>query len=211
MKWYRIEKENAVKPTSGHYADWKEELAKESKYQCVYCTIHENSFGGIRNYHVEHYKPKSKFKALVDDYLNLYYACSICNCFKGNDWPNDPDDSLKIICYPDPSKIDYCILFELDENFYLNGVNVPAKYIISKLYLNRPQLVQERKYYALKKNLIEEATKLNSLVKELLSHKKNNKRKNSLLEKSFNSIQEASAVVIMGSEVRPYSQSQIQK
>lgn len=211
MKWFRIEKENALQPATGHYPDWKEELAKEGKYQCVYCTIHEHSFGGIRNYHVEHYKPKSKFETLVDDYFNLFYACSICNCFKGNDWPNEPDETLDIICYPDPSKIDYDALFELDENYYLNGVKKSSKYIISKLYLNRPQLIQERKYYSLKKILVDESVKLNALVKRLLDHKKNNKRKKSLLEKAFDSLQDVNNILLKNGEVRPYTQDQIKK
>lgn len=156
MNWFRIEKELTEHPTSGTYKDWKEPLAIEGKYQCVYCTIKSRSFGGIRNFHVEHYKPKSsdKFPELINDFSNLFFACSICNGFKSNDWPNEPNDDFDIDCYPNPSKIDYSILFSINTNFELESKYVTGRYIIEKLFLNRDQLILERKEYSLKKKKI---------------------------------------------------------
>ncbi len=108
MKWKRVPKENCKQPTTGTYSDWKEILAEEGFHQCVYCAIPEPRFGGIRNFHVEHYRPKSlkRFQKLTNDIRNLYFACAICNTFKGDDWPAEPDAQFHSHCFPDPSKTD---------------------------------------------------------------------------------------------------------
>ncbi len=147
MSWFRIEKENTKQPAKGSYKDWKEILAVEGGHQCVYCAVSERSFGGIRNFHVEHYRPKSfkRFETLTNDIRNLYYACPICNTFKGDDWPNDPSDDLAEECYAEPSAIDYTYLFMLTTTSEITGKNVAARYMVEKLYLNRPQLIMERR------------------------------------------------------------------
>lgn len=157
MIWERVPKENTKKPSFGSsYKDWKEPISLEGFNKCVYCAIHEDNFGGIRNYHVEHYRPKSKdeFKDLINEMTNLYYACSICNCFKGDDWPEEPSENLENCAYPDPSRTQYKEIFEIDENTgIIQGVNTAAKYVLNKLNLNRPQLILERKTYFLQKEL----------------------------------------------------------
>ena len=143
MNWKIIIKDPKKQPSKGVYSDWKEQISKECFYQCVYCTIHEAQFGGINNYHIDHYKPKSIFPKLENDICNLFYACPICNRFKSDDWPNEPD--LSLVCYPDPSKTDYAILFELDNDFQINGKYVSSRYLILRLFLNRAQLIMERR------------------------------------------------------------------
>ena len=145
MKWRRIPKEEAIQPSKGSYRDWKEILAKEGFHQCVYCAIPEASFGGIRNFHVEHYKPKSKFKHLMNDIRNLFYACSVCNTFKGNDW-SEPLDDHSTPSYPDPSRVDYSDLFSINwESGVVEGRYIASKYVVEKSYLNRNQLILERR------------------------------------------------------------------
>lgn len=145
MNWRRIPKEKSKQPTSGSYKDWKELLAKEGFNQCVYCSIHEARFGGIRNFHVEHFRPKSKFKGLTNDINNLFYACAICNVFKSNDWhENDDELNFDRIFYPDPSKVDYKDLFKVGDNGFLKGNYLASKFLVEKLALNRPQLILDR-------------------------------------------------------------------
>lgn len=155
MRWRIVNKTPGFQPTVGTYSDWKGILAVEAQNQCVYCSIHENHMGGIRNFHVEHYRPKSKFDNLTNDYSNLFYACPICNVFKSNDWPNDPpNQDLDIIYYPDPSIDDYSLLFDVDFNLGLiKGKNTRAEYIVNKLYLNRPQLITNRRLLVLNDQL----------------------------------------------------------
>lgn len=101
---------------TGKYSDWKPILAEEGFHQCVYCALPDATFGE-RNFHVEHYKPKSraKFKHLENDIRNLFYACPACNVFKSDSWPRAPKKDHSVEAYPDPSKCDYCELFKLDE------------------------------------------------------------------------------------------------
>ncbi len=144
--WKRIPKEVSIAPNSGMYSDWKPDLSVEGYHQCVYCFIGEPHFGGIRNFHVEHYRPKKKFVDLTNDYKNLFYACSICNTFKSEDWPNEPNTDYDIAFYPNPSLVDYGEIFQINTTtFYVEGKNFTAKYLVNKLFLNRRQLVVYRK------------------------------------------------------------------
>lgn len=81
------------------YKTYKKYLKKEFDEKCVYCLIpdvlKEESFC------VEHYWPREYFKHLELDYSNLYYACLMCNSYKGSFWPTE--DNLKLGNYlPNP-------------------------------------------------------------------------------------------------------------
>jgi hypothetical protein len=146
MIWKKIEKDPSKQPTKGMYSDWKQLLADEGHNQCVYCALHESIMGGIRNFHVEHYRPKSKWPEKLNTYTNLFYACPICNTYKSNDWPNEPNCDHSVASYPDPSVVDYNSLFDIDSrDGLINGKYIATKYIQEKLFLNRPQLVIARK------------------------------------------------------------------
>ncbi len=146
MKWIIVAKNAAAQPKHGTYRDWKHQVAKECSYLCVYCAITEGAFGGTRNFHVEHYRPRRGFPELSDDILNLFYACAICNCFKSDDWPRDP--CLEVPSYPDPSTVDYNGLFEMDSTYMLVGKHVASRYVVERLHLNRAQLVVQRRVAA---------------------------------------------------------------
>jgi hypothetical protein len=143
MNWKLVNKDPATQPKGGIYSDWKEQIAKECYYQCVYCSIHESQFGGINNFHIDHFRPKSLFKNLENDICNLFYSCPICNRFKSDDWPNGPN--LDTLSYADPSNIDYSDLFELNDDFQIFGKYTASRYLEVRLYLNRAQLIFERR------------------------------------------------------------------
>ncbi len=209
MHWFRIPKESSTKPESGkYYTDWKEHLSIEARQQCVYCCIHINSFGGIRNFHVEHYKPKAndKFPELKHDYNNLFFACSICNGFKGDDWPAEPSKRLNNPSYPDPSIVDYADFLFQNNLQFIESNCVAGRYIIQKLFLNRPQLVLERKYYFLQQRLKKEIEELKTY---LLAAQELDK-KNPLLE-AFISTIETTILLIEGNYINPYEQAQIKR
>lgn len=145
MIWKLIDKSQTVQPKTGSYSDWKEILATEGHSQCVYCAIKDHRLGGIRHFHVEHYKPKSLFPELKNRVSNLYYACPICNVLKSNDW-FDLTDDLNDHQYPNPSIFDYNNLFDIDKNGELKSNNNCGNYIINKLALNRRQLLIDRNF-----------------------------------------------------------------
>lgn len=69
-------------------------VAMSGKYQnCMLCERNEAA-------DVEHFKPKSKFKAATYEWLNLLYACSTCNRHKGEQFPVDAQNAPLLI---DPS------------------------------------------------------------------------------------------------------------
>ena len=163
MNWKLINKDARNQPTHGTYSDWKEQIASECYNQCVYCSIHEAQFGGIDHYHIDHFKPKSKFPEHIEDIHNLFYACPICNRFKSDDWPAEPD--LNATSYIDPSKINYKDLFEVSDTYEIVGKYVASKYIAIRLYLNRAQLIFERRE-SFKRNQVKE---LQNSINDLLS------------------------------------------
>lgn len=149
MKWKRVPKENTSQPSNGRYSDWKHILAEEGFHQCVYCALHDATFGE-RNFHVEHYKPKShrRFRRLENDIRNLFYACPVCNVFKGDSWPRAPKNDHSVEAFPDPSTCDYSELFEVSlTTKEIKGKFIASKYLVAKLHLNRAQLITERRIF----------------------------------------------------------------
>lgn len=208
MNWKLIPKDPSSQPASGEYGDWKEIIAAQCFYQCVYCSIHEAQFGGIDHYHIDHFRPKSiaDFKHLENDICNLFYACPICNRFKSNDWPGEPN--LDNATYPDPCKTDYSNLFDF-ANYKIKGKFIAANYIIERLFLNRSQLIMERRETTLR-------TKANDLINEILSLME--QVGNTEIKFAFEVLKEIDSVKnnLLGLEehrrkIRPYVLSEIRK
>lgn len=209
MKWFRIPKETSPLPTKGsHYREWKEDLSIEGRGQCVYCAINNYSFGGIRNFHVEHYKPKSKeeFAILEHDYQNLYYACSICNCFKGDDWPNEPNDLFDRDFYPDPSKVDYSNILKQNSSFEVDSDFITGKYLIQKIFLNRPQLILERRKFELTTQLKESLENSKMMIKEFLETAPDDP-----IVPGYLSLIQTALLLINEANINPYTADQIRR
>ncbi len=130
-------------PQFKNYTQYKKYLREDFQYQCVYCSTHENEYGGPRGFTVEHFCPKSRFVDLEYDYQNLLYGCNVCNPFKGNDWPSD-DPLTDGIGYLDPCEHDYDKHFRVS-SFEIEGLTPVAVYMIERLHLNRHQLIKLRK------------------------------------------------------------------
>lgn len=214
MKWQLIVKNPARYPQKGHYKDWKELLAEEGRHRCVYCSVHESHFGGFRNFHVEHYKPKGdpRFARLENDYSNLFYACAICNSFKSDDWPNDPDVNFSVNAYPDPSRVNYADLFAVDRvSGVVNGKNVCGRYIIHKLFLNRPQLIMDRKEQLIGEKYKKIDTLLRGQIDYLFRMAESNVQVIPLLKEAWCLIQEVAGIFHCKDEIVPYRPEQIKK
>lgn len=208
MNWRLIIKDRTKQPKTGTYSDWKEQIAEECYNQCVYCSINESQFGGIDHYHIEHYKPKSieRFKSLENDILNLFYACPICNRFKSDDWPNDAT-SLDIFCYPDPSEHDYSKLFTIDnETYKISSKHISCKYIVNRLFLNRAQLIYERREQLLNTRALDVRKELERLSKHdvILADKQ------SILD-LFKAFSKLSDIMEKRKNVRPYKLKEIRR
>ena len=200
----QAKKDKKNQPDKGVYTDWKEQIAKECHYQCVYCAIHENQWGGIDHYHIDHFRPKShaQFRKLENDILNLFYSCPVCNRFKSDDWPAEPD--LNVISYPDPSLVDYNTIFDFDaSNYILIGTNISSNYLIERLFLNRAQLVYERKEEALKRKELDLTNEINQLVQKINDIE--------LAKKTIQVITDVKNHLNKREKIRPYKLAEIRK
>lgn len=209
MNWFRIPKELSSTPNHGsNYKDWKEDLSIEGREQCVYCSINIKSFGGIRNFHVEHYKPKAKdkFPELENEFSNLFFACSICNCFKGDDWPNEPTKRLDIPAYPDPSIFNYSDFLYLDDSFLVESEKPTGIFLIQKLFLNRPQLLLERKSYFLHEVLKTEIESLKEVILRIKSQKNT-----TLILETMIALIDTVVILIKGNYINPYTTEQTKR
>lgn len=138
-----------MRPAGGQWSDWKQQIADQCDGRCVYCAIVESRFGGIRNFHVEHFRPKKRFEALENEITNLYLACAICNVLKGDDWPGDPVSDHSVATYPDPALADYNKLLSVSPTTHeVAAVTLSGKYVIERVLLNRAQLILERRLSA---------------------------------------------------------------
>lgn len=140
------------------YKKYKPMLRKLFNYSCCYCTICEGE-NKLGFFHVEHFKPRSKFPKLERNYENLLYACHKCNIYKKDNWISEKlgcirdcnncknkicedKDIFRFInpCKEDPQKY-------IEENgFFLKEKNNSkiGKYTIELLRLNRNQLLKLR-------------------------------------------------------------------
>ena len=64
------------------YRFYKPYLQREFRRKCVYCCI-PDGLKGYESFGVDHYQPRSKFPALTVAWANLFYACNVCNTWKG--------------------------------------------------------------------------------------------------------------------------------
>jgi uncharacterized protein (TIGR02646 family) len=166
VKWQLVRKDKVKAPTKGDYRQWKAQLSEEADKQCVYCCIHENQFGGIRNFHVEHFKPQSIFPELRNEYSNLFFACGVCNIFKSDDWLGDqtPGDYSTAV-YPDPSKVDYSDFLSINRLGKVVSTHTTGRYLIERLHLNRGQMVGLRAL----RSVFEQLDLINDQVEALMN------------------------------------------
>jgi hypothetical protein len=138
---------NEHPPLLRKYQLYKPYLRKDFLFRCAYCLIHEAHYGGLRNFHVDHFRPKNRpeFYHLSLFYLNLYYACSLCNTFKGAWWPSDADFAAGRR-FIDPCKEDaYEKHFELNQSDgTLRALTAAGEYTLEHIWLNREQLKKHR-------------------------------------------------------------------
>lgn len=66
----------------GEHRSYKPYLQGQFHRKCVYCRI-SDGLKGYESFGVDHYLPKSRFPALSTTWSNLFYACNVCNTWKG--------------------------------------------------------------------------------------------------------------------------------
>lgn len=118
-----------------NYGAYKPYLAEDFNHRCGYTDCPDFWFGGPRTFHIDHFKPFSKYPHLKTTYSNLVYCCSYVNIRKSDD---DGD-------YLDPCEVDFNDHFErtVDGSIIPKAHSPKAKYMYEKLqlYLQRYRLI----------------------------------------------------------------------
>jgi uncharacterized protein (TIGR02646 family) len=139
-------------PRQKKYQNYKTFLRKDFLYRCAYCLIHEAHYGGLRNFHVDHFRPKKRFPRLSLAYKNLYYACGLCNTFKGDAWPSESESEAGFRFVDPCAENPYAIHFAEDEaDGSLRALTDPGRYSWAHLRLDRGQLRSHRRRQAEKR------------------------------------------------------------
>lgn len=138
------------------YRSYKEYLASDFNSRCGYTDSFHGWFGGISTFHIDHFKPHTRFPELKEEYSNLVYACSYVNILKSDDDPNN---------YLDPCSTDYNEHFYRDSSgrIYAKTESAKATYMHKKLKLG---LARYQVIWLLEK-LDKAMEKVEQLVKQL--------------------------------------------
>ncbi len=151
-------------PELSDYRKYKKQLKSDFLDRCGYTNCQDIWFGGSNNFHIDHFKPHTKYSALKNSYSNLVYCCSYVNILKGD---KDSD-------YLDPCDHDFNKLFyrnEFGEIFpFKHSIEANTMYSDFKLYLKRYSTIWMLEYLEKKMHLLEELiSKLgNEEAKDLL-------------------------------------------
>ncbi len=196
MQWPNLVGKARIRPPGKAWHQWKQVIADHCDGRCVYCAIPEGRFGGIRNFHIEHFRPKVKFPQLENDIQNLYLACAICNVLKCDDWPGEPVADHSRATYPDPFLTDYNSLFVISSTTHeVTSPTVAGKYLVERVLLNRAQLILERRLAAMRRALAEFYTWVDASISSMTLEEK---------ETTVAVLLEISRVQTKALEARPY-------
>ncbi len=110
------------------------ELVRErAGYRCEFCRIDETGAGGELT--IDHYRPRARDGS--DDLGNLIYACSRCNTYKHDYWPESPDSPRLW----NPREESFEVHFSALPGGLLEARSPTGAFTISKLRLNLSRLV----------------------------------------------------------------------
>ena len=142
--------------SSNNYLIYKEQLVKDFRDLCGSCGKNRNYF--FDNFQIDHFRPKSKYPDLKNDYNNLVLSCPICNRNKSDDWPTNDKNVYHndSIGYVDPASKEFDEVFYRDEDGNIFSNYDYGKYMITKLKFDiRPikELWKLERLYQAKKNI----------------------------------------------------------
>jgi len=120
------------------YTAYKPYLRSDFRKRCGYCDDIDSVCGGVRGFHIDHFRPKVPFSHLKNEYGNLVYSCPYCNNAKSNDWPSGVEN-ITILDdgsgYLDPCDIDFDNHFERYDHGRIRPKTTVGKYMYKKLKL----------------------------------------------------------------------------
>lgn len=131
-------------PKCKNHRDYLPSLRLDFRYRCAYCERPEAVVGGDEAFEVDHFRPRSRFPELVNEYSNLYYSCSRCNRHKGNTWPSEHLAGSGFR-FSDPCAEDMYSIHAIEgDGGRLKAITQCGEYTVRHIMLNRPVLVNWR-------------------------------------------------------------------
>ena len=128
------------------YGKYRPLVREDFSECCAYCLLHELLSGGVDNYELDHFRPKSKPSAGMDlhNFYNLYYSCHACNHYKSDSWP---DDALAQLGYRfvNTCEEDFSTHFRAEQDGRWAPLTPAGEYTEARLRLNRTHLIEMRK------------------------------------------------------------------
>ncbi len=126
------------------YTSYKKYLRQDFNKRCGYCDDRDVICGGVRGFHIDHFRPQNHFPHLVTEYSNLVYACPYCNGSKSDDWPSGSEGIgfLDGQGYIDPCDVNFDQHFERQDDGQITPRTDIGNYMFKqlKLGLRRHQL-----------------------------------------------------------------------
>ncbi len=111
-------------------------VRQRANFACEYCGVSETETGGELT--IDHFKPQSK--SGLDEPENLVYACSRCNLYKGDYFPETDSDQKIFNPRTDSSEEHFIFL----ANGQIQPLTETGRFTIRRLRLNRKPLVENR-------------------------------------------------------------------
>jgi 5-methylcytosine-specific restriction endonuclease McrA len=154
----RVNYETRVEDGSYYeYARYRQAIAEDCLFRCVYCDSHEDLIGGRESMALDHFRPwgkkfkptdELKFSHLKNEPNNLVHSCRVCNGYKWSHWPTEDPN----VCFDhekgwiEPFEQVRSDFFTVNLDGRIEPSKAPAAYQILKLRLNRPLLKKQREF-----------------------------------------------------------------
>jgi uncharacterized protein (TIGR02646 family) len=180
-------------PSGKKYQYYKPFLRIDFDYRCAYCKSREVVEGGSKKFHIDHYKPKSKFIKLINDYFNLFYSCSECNNAKNDFWPTILNRLLHQFIL-NPCEHDFDEHYNMNQAEWRGNTRV-AIWNIERLRLNSKKRVQFRQDEFDVCEIIDELKRKQQELEKLLLKNKLPKKTEESFESDLNAFQKQIAIL----------------
>jgi uncharacterized protein (TIGR02646 family) len=111
-------------------------LEEDFNKSCGYCDDPNLYYGQKLDYHIDHFKPKSRFPELEVEYKNLVYSCPYCNRAKSNKWKAKNG-------FIDPCSQEYDKNLQRNDKGEIQSITERGKHIVQelRLYLQRHKTI----------------------------------------------------------------------
>ena len=131
-------------PPPTHLSRYRPFVRDDFSECCAYCLLHELLAAGAGNFELDHFRPRSLFPDLANDYFNLYHSCHVCNLYKGAAWPST-ELAKKGYGFLDFCRESFSDHFRERADGSWEPLTPLAEYTEARLRLNRPHLLEIRR------------------------------------------------------------------